>query len=109
MVGCKHYFKNLFPLSGYKNGKYNAKMRSTTAELKNFMLADAPENMALERNMLDGYQRISDSVIIGESPNKGSGHKIKVYIKIFITRKYMLKKIKCVLKWTVMVNQSYKF
>ena len=84
----------MFSLSGYKNRKYNAKMRSTTAELKNFMLADAPENMAFERNMLDGYQRISDSVIIGESPNKGSGHKIKVYIKVFITRKYRQKKVK---------------
>ena len=63
---------------------YNAKMRSTTAELKNFMLADSAENMAFERNMLDGYQRISDSVIIGESPNKGRGQNIKVYFDILI-------------------------
>ena len=64
---------------GYKNRKYNAKMRSTTAELKNFMLADGYENMAFERNMLDGFQRISNSTIIGESPNKGSGEWIRVF------------------------------
>ena len=34
--------------------------------------------MAFERNMLDGYQRISNSIIIGESPNLGSGQWIKV-------------------------------
>ena len=73
-------------LPGYKNKKHNAKMRSTTAELKNFMLADSAENMAFERNMLDGYQRISDSVIIGESPNKGRGQKIKVYFDILIKK-----------------------
>jgi len=92
IIGCSTYDPRIDPtnrrsnrtaitlngFTGYKNRKYNAKMRSTTAELKNFMLADAPENMAFERNMLDGYQRISDSVIIGESPNKGSGHKIKI-------------------------------
>ena len=71
-------------LPGYKNKKHNAKMRSTTAELKNFMLADSAQNMAFERNMLDGYQRISDSVIIGESPNKGRGQKIKVNFEILI-------------------------
>ena len=65
-------------LLGYKNKKYNAKMRSTTAELRNFRLADGYESMAFERNMLDGYQRLIDSVIIGQSPNKGSGQKIKV-------------------------------
>ena len=54
-------------------------MRSTTAELKNFMLADGYENMAFERNMLDGFQRISNSTIIGESPNKGSGEWIRVF------------------------------
>ena len=54
-------------------------MRSTTAELNNFMLADGGENMAFERNMLDGYQRISNSVIIGRSPNKGSRQRIKVF------------------------------
>ena len=34
--------------------------------------------MAFERNMLDGYQRISNSIIIGESANLGSGQWIKV-------------------------------
>ena len=63
---------------GYKNRKYNAKTRSTTAEITNFRLADGGANMAFERNMLDGYQRISNSIIIGESANLGSGQWIKV-------------------------------
>ena len=60
---------------------YNAKMRSTTAELKEFKLADGGSkgSMAFERNMLDGYQRISDSIIIGDSPNMGSGQWIRVW------------------------------
>ena len=58
---------------------YNAKMRSTTAELINFKLADGgKDNMAFERNMLSGYQRLINSVIIGESPNLGSGQWITV-------------------------------
>ena len=52
---------------------YNAKVRSTTAELRNFKLSDGGASMALDRNMLDGYQRISNSTIVGESPNLGSG------------------------------------
>ena len=63
---------------GYKNRKYNAKMRSTTAELSNFKLADGGASMAFERNMLSGYQRISNSIIIGESPNLGSGQMVRV-------------------------------
>ena len=55
-------------------------MRSTTAELINFKLADGGTdgNIAFVRNMLSGYQRLSNSVIIGESPNIGSGQWITV-------------------------------
>ena len=50
-------------------------MRSTTSDLIDFRLADGGPvgSMAFERNMLAGYQRLSNAVIIGESPNLGSG------------------------------------
>ena len=59
-------------------------MRATTSEVTNFKLADGGTSMAFERNMLDGYQRISNSIIIGESPNLGSGQWVKVYYNIIL-------------------------
>ena len=44
----------------------------------NFRLSDSRTGIELNRNMLGGYQRIRDSVIVGESPNIGSGGKIKI-------------------------------
>ena len=67
-----HKFKSDFSyIEGYKNRRRNMVSRSTAAELQNFYLSDSLHSLFLVRNMLGGYQRIKNSVIVGESPNVG--------------------------------------
>ena len=53
-------------------------MRATTSRLTNFKLADADVAVIFERNMLDGYQLLKDSLIIAKTPNVGKLSKMKV-------------------------------
>ena len=92
LIGCSTYSPRVNPqdqdsefqavilngFTGFKNRKRNVKMRSTASELINFRLADSQTGIELDRNMLGGYQRVSDSVIVGESPNFGIGGKFKL-------------------------------
>ena len=58
-------------------------MRATTSQLENFKLADAAVGIEFIRNMLDGYQLLKDSVIVGETPNFGKPSDIKVQMLDF--------------------------
>ena len=50
----------------------NMVARAVMTELVNFRLADSLVGIYLFRNVLGGYQRVSNSTIIGESSNKGT-------------------------------------
>ena len=91
IIGCSTYNprvdpsdkkSNLVPIvldgfTGYKNRDRNVVMRSTSSELRNFFLSDSLIGIYFNRNMFGGYQQLTDSTIIGESPNWGVGGKIK--------------------------------
>ena len=44
----------------------------------NFRVSDSEVGIELVRNMIGGYQRIKDSIIVGESPNAGENIVITV-------------------------------
>ena len=58
-------------LIGYKNVQMNMVSRAVMTEIVNFRLADSLIGIYLFRNVLGGYQRVSNSTIIGESSNRG--------------------------------------
>ena len=60
-----------FSFAGYKNARMNMVSRAVMTEITNFRLADSLIGIHLFRNVLGGYQRVSNSIIIGESSNKG--------------------------------------
>ncbi len=64
--------------AGYKNRHSNAHLRAATMEIRRFKGADSTTNFMFIRNMINGYTRMSDSILVGDSPNKGLGGKIKV-------------------------------
>ena len=61
--------------AGYKNRRKHVVSRSAANELQNFRLADSITGIKLVRNMLNGYQRIKNAVIIAESDNIGKMNK----------------------------------
>ena len=90
IIGCSTYSPRVDPMDsksnydpvvfdgyiGYKNKKFNAQLRATALEAYRFKVADSLHGIRLFRNMLGGYQRISDSIIVGESGNIGDGDDI---------------------------------
>ena len=48
--------------------------RAVMTEMVNFRLSDSIIGIQMYRNILGGYQRVSNSTIIGESSNKGGTH-----------------------------------
>ena len=75
-------FSFSFSLSlAFKNREGNVKMRATTSVMSNFKLADSHIGAKFTRNMLDGYQLLKDSLIIGETPNVG--HSVPLWVRIF--------------------------
>lgn len=92
IIGCSTYNPRVDPLdknsdltplvlndfTGYKNKHANVHMRATTVEMHGFKLAESPVGVLFLRNMIDGYQLLQDTLILGQTPNKGSGGKIKI-------------------------------
>ena len=56
---------------GFKNRMVNAILRTAAAEMVNCKFADSKRSIEVFKNFLDGYQKIKDTVIVGESPNVG--------------------------------------
>ena len=66
---------------GYKNKHANAHFRSTTVEVHGYKGADSLNGVMFIRNMHNGYQLFQDAIIVGNSPNKGVGGKLKVAVQ----------------------------
>ena len=60
-----------FYVPGYKNRRRNIITSSETAEVAKSFLADSSVSVTMSAVVGRGYQRIRDSVIIGESANIG--------------------------------------
>ncbi len=108
IIGCSTYsprvdprMKRASPLApmvldtfvGYKNRRRNVIVRSTSTEIKNFALGESLAGIVLNRNMLDGYQVIENTIIVARTPNKGVVTKARIYSIIFVLETRPLAKL----------------
>ena len=70
-TGWKNTGIYFFCFLGFKNGVSHAVMRVSVVEETDWQLGEAPIGIYAQKNRVEGYVLFSNSIIIGDTDNKG--------------------------------------